>query len=110
MNTGIIGAALSTLIAMGITGTVLLFLLKKPEKKICLNGLFKPDLNLNISKKILTISLPNGIEQGMFQLGALAIAGLVSGLGTASIAADSLARTVAPFISSIGASFNAIML
>ena len=110
MDMGVMGAALSTLIAMGIIGAWLTFMLKSPKNKVSLHGLFKLDLSLIISKKILTISVPNGIEQGMFQLGALAIAGLVSGLGTASIAADSLARTISPLIHSIGAAFNAVMI
>lgn len=110
LNMGVTGAAFSTLIAMGITGAVLMVLLKKPENKVSLHGLFKADLNLAISKKILTVSVPNGIEQGMFQLGALAIAGLVSGLGTASIAADSVARTISPLINCIGAAFNSAIM
>lgn len=110
MDMGVMGAALSTLIAMGVIGIWLTCMLRSSKNKVSLCGLFKLDLSLIISKKILTISVPNGIEQGMFQLGALAIAGLVSGLGTASIAADSLARTISPLIHSIGAAFNAVMI
>jgi len=110
MDMGVTGAALSTLAAMATMGIILTFALKNEKNEVQLCGLFKFDLSLSISKKILTVSVPNGIEQGMFQLGALAIAGLVSGLGTASIAADSVARTVSPLVHSVGAAFNAAML
>ncbi len=110
MNMGVAGAALSTLFAMVITGFILLGMLKSHNNRVPLHGLLKPDFDGDIVKKIVTISVPNGLEQGMFQLGALMIAGLVSGLGTASIAADSIARTLTPFLTSLSAGFNAIMM
>ena len=110
MDMGVKGAAFSTLLAMAIVGAILLIMLKRPRNKVQLQGLLRPDFNGSIVKRILTISLPNGIEQGMFQLGALAIAGLVSGLGTAAIAADSISRNISPLIHSIGAAYNAVML
>lgn len=107
---GVNGAAFSTMIAMGTVGTCLLLRMKRPKNKVVLRGLLKFDVDLRMVRKILKVSVPNGIEQGMFQLGALAIAGLVSGLGTAAIAADSVARTLSPLMSCIGASFNALMM
>ena len=110
MNMGVSGAALSTLFAMALVGLVLVFLLRSPKNEVPLCGLMNLRFNRVITAKILAVSVPNGIEQGMFQLGALAIAGLVSALGTASIAADSIARTVSPFIHCIGTSFNTVMI
>ncbi len=107
---GVTGAAYSTLLAMGIVGFGLMLMLKGEKNRVRMVGFFKPDWDKKIVKSILTVSVPNGIEQGMFQLGALAIAGLVSGLGQASIAADSLARSITPLLYSIGAAFNAVMM
>ena len=107
---GVTGAAYSTLLAMGIVGFGLMLMLKGKKNRVRMVGFFKPDWDKKIVKSILTVSVPNGIEQGMFQLGALAIAGLVSGLGQASIAADSLARSITPLLYSIGAAFNAVMM
>ena len=106
LNMGVVGAALSTLIAMGFIGIILILMMRSHQNKVRLKGLFSPELKLNLAKKILGISLPNGIENGMFQLGALAIAGLVSGLGTAAIAADALARSISPIMYCVGTSFN----
>ena len=110
MDLGVTGAALSTLIAMALVGFWLLIMLKSHNNKVFIDKIFKFDFNKKIAGQILSVSVPNGIEQGMFQLGALLIAGLVSGLGTAAIAADSIARSVSPLLHSMGASFNAVMM
>ena len=110
LNMGVKGAALSTLIAMAVVGFVLLFMMMSHKNKVKLEGFFKFDFNGDIASRILKVSVPNGIEQAMFQFGVLAIAGLVSGLGTASIAADSIARNIASLISSLGVSFNVVMM
>ena len=107
---GVTGAALSTLLAMGIMGTVQLLMLTRRSNKVQLQKLFHFDFNKSIGKKILTISIPNGIESAMFQLGALLIAGLVSGLGTSAISADHVARSVTPFVHCTGSAFAAVFL
>lgn len=103
---GTLGAAVSTLISVTIVGITLIFLLHSHHSKIRISGLFRPEFDIRLAKRILGVSFPNGIENGMFQLGALAIAGLVSGLGTAAIAADALARSVSPLIHSAGSAFS----
>ncbi len=110
LQVGVTGAAISTTVAMGTVGFALMIRLRRPRNKVVLSGMLKRDFDLKNAGKILKVSVPNGIEQGMFQLGALAIAGLVSGLGTAAIAADSIARTISPLLSGIGAAFNALMM
>lgn len=107
---GVFGAALSTLIAMALSGLTLSLMLMRKSNKIRLVGLCSPVFDWGIGKKILKVSIPNGLEQGMFQLGALAIAGLVASLGTSSIAADQIARNISPFIYSCGSGFAGVML
>ena len=110
MNMGVMGAGLSTLLAFAISGIILVIMLTSPYNKVVLEGIFKFDFNKDISKRILKISVPNGIEQGMFQLGALLIAGLVSSLGTSAIAADQIARNLAAFMHSGASGFVAAMM
>lgn len=110
LKIGVSGAALSTLLAMATVGIILLIMLKTNSTDIKLTGLFKPDLSLAMASKILRISLPNATEQAMFQFGALAIAGLISGLGTTAIVADQISRNVCPFLTCIGTAYNAVML
>ncbi len=104
------GAALSTLISMCITGITLMLMLGSKKRKVPLRGIFKIDFGGGLARRILGVSIPNGLENAMFQLGALLIASLVAGLGTASIAADQLARNISPIIHSIGSGFSAVMM
>ncbi len=110
MDMGVRGAAFSTLLAMGITGFVLLLRLTGKKNKVRLVNPFKPEFDFKMSGKILKISVPNGIEQGMFQLGALVLAGLVSGLGEDAINADQIARNLTPVTYAVAVGFNALML
>ncbi len=107
---GVAGAALSTLIAMGAVGITLILILMRKNNRVVLKHVLKPDLDLSLSKRILGVSVPNGIEQAMFQLGALLIAGLISGLGTASITADQIARNISPLLYSIGSGCAAVIM
>lgn len=106
LDMGTMGAALSTLVSVAIVGITLVSLLHSHHSKIRISGLFRPEFDFSLAKRILGVSLPNGIENGMFQFGALAIAGLVSGLGTVAIAADALARSVSPLVHSAGSAFS----
>lgn len=110
MKIGIKGAALSTLISMAITGLIMFFILYSKKNKVPFEGFFKHDFKKENVFRILKVSVPNGIENGMFQLGALLIAGLVSSLGSVAIAADHQARTISALVHSMGTSFTAVMM
>lgn len=110
LNLGVAGAAFSTLLAMAVMGFALLFMLTLNSNKICLVNPLKPDVNLNMCRKILRISVPNGIEQGMFSFGALILASLVSGLGKDAINADQISRNLVPLITGVSQGFCALML
>ncbi len=110
MDMGVFGAGLSTLLALAIVGLIMVARLTSKKSNIRLKGILKPDFDGKLTTRILKISVPNGLEQGMFQLGALAIAGIVSGLGTAAISADQIARNLCIILNSFGAGFTAAML
>ena len=110
LDMGVAGAAFSTLLAMGITGFLLFFRFTSAKTRVRLLNPLKPDIDFKMSGRILKVSVPNGIEQGMFQLGALILAGLVSSLGEDAINADQIARNLSPLVHGITAGFNALML
>ncbi len=107
---GVAGAALSTLIAMAVTGIALFVMLYNHKNGIRPEGIFSFKIEWDNVRRIFNISLPNGIEQGMFQLGALLIARLVSTLGTAAIAADQISRSLTGIIHCGGTAFVAVMM
>jgi len=48
-------------------------------------------------EKILKIGIPSGVENGMFQIGKLLVSSLTATFGTAAIAANAVANSVAGF-------------
>ena len=69
---------------------------------------FVPDWNY--IKKILTIGIPSGIENGMFQIGKLMVVSMVATFGTASTAANSVGYTVIDFANIPAASMGLALI
>lgn len=94
---GAAGAAIASLIAR-IGGAAVLILLLRNKKRILYLDNFKAYRpNMQTIKSILHIGVPNGIENGMFQFGKLLTQSLISSMGTAAIAANAVANTLATF-------------
>ncbi len=87
---GVTGAALSTLASRVLSSIVTLYYLRKPNQIIILKNYFSIRPNFSMIRKILTIGIPSGIENSMFQFGKLAIQSSVSTLGTQAIAAQAM--------------------
>lgn len=94
---GVEGAAIPTLCARIGAATIILYLLLNKKYILNLKKSLKYKLDLKIIKEILGIGIPYGLENGMFYLGRLIIVSLVASFGTASIAANSVAQTIAMF-------------
>ncbi len=94
LKAGVAGVAVPTLvsrIAAGIIMTVLVFR-KSNTVHISVREIFlwKSDY----IKRILRISVPNGIENGLFALGRILVLSITSLFGTAQLAANSAALSV----------------
>ncbi len=87
---GVTGAALSTLLSRIVCAVVVFWSLRKPDQMITVRDYLSIRPNFPLIKKILAIGVPNGIENGMFQFGKLAIQSSVSALGTTAIAAQAM--------------------
>jgi putative MATE family efflux protein len=87
---GVAGAALATLISRVFYAIVIFYFLAKPRQIIVINNYLKIRPDMPLIKKILSVGIPSGIENGMFQFGKLAIQSTVSTLGTISIAAQAM--------------------
>lgn len=86
---GIAGAALSTL-ASRIFCFIAVFIALRNDRNAIYIRRYRTRPHWGTIKRILTISVPSGLENGMFQFGKLAIQSTVSTLPTYAIAAQAL--------------------
>lgn len=94
---GVAGAAISTLVSRIIAGAGILLLLRTPGLLLGLERPFSFRLDLAMLKKIAYIGVPNGLENGMFQLGKILVLSMIASFGTASIAANAVGNILATF-------------
>ena len=89
LNLGVAGAAYATLGSRILNAVILFVMLRKDRQQIVLRRyLVRP--KWDTIRDVLSISVPAGIENGMFQFGKLVIQSSVSLLGTTAIAAQAL--------------------
>jgi putative MATE family efflux protein len=88
---GVAGAAIATLGSRVLSAVAVLALLRRRTQAIPIRGYWNIRPDFQKIRRILSLGIPNGIENGMFQFGKLAIQSTVSTLGTAAIAANAMA-------------------
>ena len=83
------GVAIPTLVSR-MTAAIIIIVLLCDEKR-------RYRINWEMVKKILSIGVPNGLENSMFQLGKIIVLSLVSTFGTYAIAANAVSNAIALF-------------
>lgn len=98
LHMGVEGAAIPTLISRAVAAIIMYYLIRQETHKIHASKrfVFKPDMP--IVKDILRIGIPNGLENGMFQIGKLLTQSLISSFGTYAIAANAVASNLEPLV------------
>ncbi len=94
---GVEGAAIPTLTARIVAAVIIIKLLCNEKRLLHLPRPFVFRIDKMLLKRILYIGIPNGLENSMFQLGKILVLSLVSGFGTAAIAANAIGNYVAMF-------------
>lgn len=97
---GVAGAAISTLASFIVSAVVMLAFQRRPGQTIEVGRLtaLRPDWRVILL--VLSIGLPTGVENAMFQFGKLMVQSTVSTLGTTAIAANAVV-TVLEYMSSM---------
>ena len=104
---GVAGAGFGTLFSRLAGAVLMTWLICQHGHRIHIDRLLRFEFRKQLVKKILRIGIPNGLENGMFQIGKLLVLGLVTPLGTSATAANAIANSVAGVVNVPG---NAISL
>ena len=100
------GVAIPTLVSRTVAAVVILALLFNEKLPLHLSNLRAFEYKPRLLKNILYISIPSGIENGMFHLGRLILFSLISTFGTASIVANAIGNTLGNFHCFAGQALN----
>ncbi|MGI6153193.1 MAG: MATE family efflux transporter [Christensenellaceae bacterium] len=96
-NMGVLGAAVSTLVARIITAATMLHMLRNKKRVVCVRSYRLRDIDFRMIGRILRIGIPNGLESSMFQIGKVIVTSLVAMQSTAAIAAHAVSNSLALF-------------
>lgn len=110
MHMGAAGVAIASMVARIIGCFVMLNLLRHPENAVYIESYLHLGFSPSTIRSILKIGIPNGTENGMFQLGKILVQGLVASFGTIAIAANAVANSVASFDCIPGTAFGLAMI
>lgn len=107
---GVAGAALSTLLSRVMAAVVMFVLCLNRERQLYvrLREMLHPRAKL--IGQILYIGIPNGIENGIFELGRIVVVSMISTFGTVQIAANAVANNLDGVGVLAGAAMNLAIL
>mgnify|MGYP000932154664 CR=1 FL=1 len=91
---GTAGAGTATLVSRIVAAYIMLVLICRKNNLVYVDRLFHPEFDLSMVKRIFSIGAPNGLENGMFQIGKLIVQRLVTTFGTSAIAANAVAGSI----------------
>ena len=97
---GVAGAAIATLASYMVACVIMLSFQRRPDQKIEVGNLTAMRPDWRVILLVLSIGLPTGVENAMFQFGKLMVQSTVSTLGTTAIAANAIV-TVLEYMSSM---------
>ena len=95
---GVIGAALATLIGRVFAAVFILWQNQDLHNPLRVQRFADLRPRRRPIMQILSIGIPSGLENGMFQIGKLCVSSLTSTLGTSAIAANAVANTTSTFL------------
>jgi len=96
-NFGVEGVAIPTLIARIAAAVIVITMALNKKRSIYITKSLKHKFNWLILKRILSIGVPYGLENGLFYFGRIIVLSLVATFGTASIAANAVSGTIVMF-------------
>lgn len=110
LRAGVAGVAYPSLIARAFSAVVIVYLClnQKYEAYFSKEWIFKWDIPM--LKRIIRIAIPNGIENGIFQLVKVALSSIVALFGTYQIAANGVAQSIWSLAALIGTTMSPVYI
>ena len=99
LHWGVTGAALSTLVSRILACVVMLVIQRRPHQVLTVGPYHTIRPDFPIIALVLSIGVPTGLENGLFQFGKLAVQSAVSTLSTPEIAAQAIVVVLEAFTS-----------
>ncbi len=96
-NMGTAGIAIPTLISRIGAAVIVLAMAARKTFAVRIQPTFRHKFNGPMIRRILSIGIPFGLENGLFHMGRIVVLSLVSTFGTAAIAANSVSSTIVMF-------------
>lgn len=97
LHRGTEGVAIPTLVSRMAAAVIITVLLCNQERTIHMKKTLRYRVDWQMVKRIMSIGIPNGLENSMFQLGKILVLSLVSTFGTYAIAANAVSNAIALF-------------
>lgn len=95
LSMGAAGAAIATLVARWVAAIIVVGLLLNQKLELHLFKTLRHRFDLALSRQIMSVGVPGGVENGVFQLGKIALLGLTATFGTSAITANAITQTLA---------------
>ncbi len=92
---GVMGVSIPALAARIAAAMIMLFLIYNKKNPIHIDNILHLGLDIPMIKRILNIGVPNGLENGIFQVGKILVQGLTASFGTVALTANAVASNLA---------------
>ena len=97
LHAGVEGVAVPTLVSRIVAAAAVFPLLRNQNLPVHLPKGKRFTCNRRMIRNIVSLGIPNGIENSLFQLGKILLLSVASAFGTASIAANAVGNNIASF-------------
>jgi putative MATE family efflux protein len=105
-HAGVVGIALAALISRGVAAVIMMYLSLNRNNEIFIRFSEIFSWKGSMIKRILNIAVPNGIENGIVQLGRVLLVSIIALFGTAQIAANGITNSLVGISISFATAMN----
>jgi len=110
LGAGVAGVAYPSLLARLFSAVAVTLLCFEQKSEVFYRWMFILQWNASLMRRILSIAVPNGIENGVFQLVKVALTSMVTLFGTYQIAANGVAQSIWSLAALVGVAMGPVFI